>query len=257
MSIQEKMTALADAVRSKTGGTDPLTLDEMTQQIAGLWVDGSMDTSNATASAGDIAKGKTAYGKNGLITGTVITYDAGGSMGVTASKVYAVNTKVALQYDTVSDQLLRKGSIIYMHTEASSFGTAEAADVAAGKTFTSAAGLQATGTGSIGATVSRLTVTQETQSLSVSFPGLNARPEMFAVFPLGNLIPEEGIGAVQSVVFDGTSISGSYGMNGQSFYSASGFSWSYADGVLTVTAKSETTGGYFPAGIPIQLVYAV
>lgn len=33
MSINEKMTAIADAIRDKTGGTDALTLDEMAQSI--------------------------------------------------------------------------------------------------------------------------------------------------------------------------------------------------------------------------------
>ena len=29
MSVQEKMTAIADAIRSKTGNEEPLTLDDM------------------------------------------------------------------------------------------------------------------------------------------------------------------------------------------------------------------------------------
>ena len=36
MSVNEKMTAIADAIRAKTGGADPLTLDQMAQEIEGL-----------------------------------------------------------------------------------------------------------------------------------------------------------------------------------------------------------------------------
>ena len=34
MSVNEKMTAIADAIRGKTGKTEPLTLDQMAAEIA-------------------------------------------------------------------------------------------------------------------------------------------------------------------------------------------------------------------------------
>lgn len=40
MSVNEKMTAIADAIRGKTGGTEPLTLDQMATEIAGIQVGG-------------------------------------------------------------------------------------------------------------------------------------------------------------------------------------------------------------------------
>lgn len=40
MSVNEKMTAIADAIRGKTGGTDPLNLDQMAAAIAGIQVGG-------------------------------------------------------------------------------------------------------------------------------------------------------------------------------------------------------------------------
>lgn len=40
MSVSEKMTAIADAIRGKTGGTEPLTLDQMATEIAGIQVGG-------------------------------------------------------------------------------------------------------------------------------------------------------------------------------------------------------------------------
>ncbi len=43
MSVNEKMIAIADAIRAKTGGTDPLTLDQMAQEIEGLSAGGYDD----------------------------------------------------------------------------------------------------------------------------------------------------------------------------------------------------------------------
>ena len=40
MSVYEKMTALADAIRSKTGGTEKLTIDQMATEVNGLQVGG-------------------------------------------------------------------------------------------------------------------------------------------------------------------------------------------------------------------------
>lgn len=36
MSVNEKMTAIADVIREKTGGTEKLTLDQMAEAIAGI-----------------------------------------------------------------------------------------------------------------------------------------------------------------------------------------------------------------------------
>lgn len=40
MSVNEKMTAIADAIRGKTGKSAPLTLDQMATEIAGIQVGG-------------------------------------------------------------------------------------------------------------------------------------------------------------------------------------------------------------------------
>lgn len=57
MALTDKLTNIADAIRGKTGGTDPLTLDEMAASIAGIETGGG-DTSN----------------EDGLITRTLAEY---------------------------------------------------------------------------------------------------------------------------------------------------------------------------------------
>lgn len=45
MSIYSKMTAIADAIREKTGGTNPLTLDAMAEAIARIEAGGGGEDS--------------------------------------------------------------------------------------------------------------------------------------------------------------------------------------------------------------------
>lgn len=121
----------------------------LTSRFPGEVSGADLPTLTNPAGAGDIAAGKQAIRQDGgVVTGNVPTpnsvtledgtVEVGVSIG--GGGVFLATGTMA------SDNLLRAGKTVQVSMAASEFGNAEAADVAAGKTFTSSAGLAVTGT---------------------------------------------------------------------------------------------------------------
>ena len=104
-------------------------------------------TSDATATESDMAEGVIAYANGKKVEGNVSTVAKGTCESVDYSYLDNIIDPATINVRGIPtvDKLYRAGSYVGVPIPTSEFGNATAADVVAGKTFTSSAGLEVTG----------------------------------------------------------------------------------------------------------------
>lgn len=142
-ALDTMFTNIGNAIREKDGSTDPITPGNMPAKIRAIQT--GVDTSDATVTASDMAEGVIGYGASGKVTGTLIRSKEpsnSGSLGAASIRSSDGNLWLSGSFDegTVIASKSKMGTLLVF------LGDATAADVAKGKTFTSAAGFKVVGT---------------------------------------------------------------------------------------------------------------
>lgn len=153
MALKDKIEALANAIRRKSGVTGPLGWDGMKEAVESITVgsggDGLDTSSTNPATAEDIAKGKEAFVNGSKVTGNVTTCESNLVFDVSRITSYYNNLnnqmQMELTVDIKNNYLFRKDSKLHADIACTEFGDAEESDVVDGKKFTSKDGVMKTG----------------------------------------------------------------------------------------------------------------
>lgn len=154
-----------EAIREKTGGTGYIRSGEMGEQIRSIPTGVELPELTDPASAEDIVLNKEAIDAEGnVISGLISDPGAGATHKFVATDIVPnmltipglgvtfLDTVDFIAPTSAADIVFRTNSKVDVNVNAVSFGDATAEDVAAGKTFTSMAGLKVTGTAEVAST---------------------------------------------------------------------------------------------------------
>lgn len=173
MSTQgDKLKAIADAIRAKEGSSAPIAANDFPARIAAIETGTQLPTLTNPGTAADMARGKQLIDQNGeIVTGTVNEIFASSNYTVMGDTQTLNDNNLRLDYTFGMDIIMRRNSVFSIVRPISNFGNATAADVLFGKTFTSTAGVNVTGTGAFMTPTSQTVVADGTPYLRVPYTG--------------------------------------------------------------------------------------
>lgn len=173
MSTQgDKLKAIADAIRAKEGSSDPIAANDFPARIAAIETGTQLPTLTNPGTAADMARGKQLIDQNGeIVTGTVNEIFASSNYTVMGDTQTLNDNNLRLDYTFGMDIIMRRNSVFSIVRPISNFGNATAADVLFGKTFTSTAGVNVTGTGAFMTPTLQTVVADGTPYLRVPYTG--------------------------------------------------------------------------------------
>ena len=154
MSTQgDKLKAIANAIRAKEGSSDPIVANDFPARIAAIETGTQLPTLTNPGTAADMAQGKQLIDQNGeIVTGTLVetsNFVLSGSGYTPILKDGNIECVANYSNSNYPGHVARFPIQYGFRIPASDFGNATAADVVAGKTFTSEAGVKVSGTGQL------------------------------------------------------------------------------------------------------------
>lgn len=287
----EDYQAICDSVRAKTGGTELLKSGEVAPAIDGIKAGGNIDTSDATATANDIAYGKTAYVNDEEIVGDIpvdsyIDMDAEIWWDSSNKKfnLYSLpieRTIIGSEYkEEIDGEEYHFTDYVDLYCSADVFGNATINDVKEGVTFTSKNGLKLTGQYVASSTPGGPVASDNPYSAVITFEwtpttntAISSTPKLthsLGTTPDGYYIVCKDFGddwetssgpliaciGIDKLVHDGYYRTFGYARSDNSAYSLDGYTYNKSD-VLTsseIIIRSSKSSAYFKAGKTYKVI---